>query len=88
MPTLDEEQAAAGFHGGSRNTINYCVVCHTDQRKYGRTEAQFNASNVFTTTTYKLYGYGVGSARSFLHKVHLGEILAMKNYNYGGVDVQ
>ena len=85
LPDLSAEAAPAGFHGGSRNDINYCVVCHTDQRKYGQTEASFDATNTFTTSTYKLYGYAVGNARSYLHKVHLGEILAMKNYNYAGV---
>jgi hypothetical protein len=38
-PGDDPDSSAAGFHGGSRNETKYCVVCHTEQRKYGRTEA-------------------------------------------------
>ena len=38
-PGRRRESSAAGFHGGSRNDTQYCVVCHTDQRKYGQTEA-------------------------------------------------
>ena len=44
FPGDNPESSAAGFHGGSRNEIRYCVVCHTEQRKYGRTEATIDAS--------------------------------------------
>ena len=39
IPGDNPEASGAGFHGGSRNEVRYCVVCHTEQRKYGRTEA-------------------------------------------------
>jgi OmcA/MtrC family decaheme c-type cytochrome len=85
IPGLSESADSAGFHGGSRNDTQFCVVCHTEQRKYGRTEAAFNASNTFTTTTYKLYGHAVGNFPNFIHKIHQSGMLAMKNYDYGGV---
>ena len=89
IPGGNSDAQVAAFHGGGRNTIQYCVICHTEQRKYGRTEATFDSTNTFTpvgsASTYKLYGWAIGNARSFLHKVHLGEMLAMKGYNYGGV---
>jgi OmcA/MtrC family decaheme c-type cytochrome len=89
LPGISAENDVAQFHGGGRNTIQYCVICHTNQRKYGRTEATFNTTSTartFTSTTYRLYDYGVGTARSFLHKVHLGEVLAMQKYNYANVE--
>ena len=35
------------FHSGSRYDPKYCVVCHTDQRKYGRTNSA-SVGGVFT----------------------------------------
>jgi hypothetical protein len=89
LPGISEEADSAAFHGGSRNNIQYCVICHTDQRKYGRTEATFTTTataRTFNSTTYRLYDVGIGNSLSFLHKVHLGEVLAMQKYNYGGVE--
>src|SRR4029078_4943341 len=31
VPGLSEAEDSAGFHGGSRNNVQYCAVCHTDQ---------------------------------------------------------
>ncbi|MBI5259887.1 MAG: OmcA/MtrC family decaheme c-type cytochrome [Burkholderiales bacterium] len=86
IPGDSAQDSAASFHGGSRNEVRYCVVCHTDQRRYGRTEATVNtATNTFTSTTYVVDGRTVGNLPNFIHKVHLGGILAKKNYDYGGV---
>ena len=51
IPGLSEAEAAAGFHGGSRNETQYCVVCHTDQRRYGQTEATFTSNGAIRTFT-------------------------------------
>ncbi len=40
IPGDNPESSGAGFHGGNRNDTHYCVVCHTEQRKYGRTEGR------------------------------------------------
>jgi OmcA/MtrC family decaheme c-type cytochrome len=87
IPGGNPESSAAGFHGGSRNEVRYCVVCHTEQRKYGRTEAKLDATtNAFTeTSTYMVDGRAVGNLPNFIHKIHLGVFLAKKNYNYAGV---
>ena len=48
---MSEAEAAAGFHGGSRNETQYCVVCHTDQRRYGQKEATFTSNGAIRTFT-------------------------------------
>lgn len=88
IPGLSEESAAAGFHGGGRNTVQYCVVCHTEQRKYGQTEATATVSGAvktFTSGTTRLDDRAIGNLPNFIHKVHLSSLLANKNYDYGGV---
>jgi OmcA/MtrC family decaheme c-type cytochrome len=85
IPGDDPESSAAGFHGGSRNETRYCVVCHTDQRKYGRTEAKLDATNTFTSTTEKVDGRALGNLPNHIHHIHMGKLLAKKNYNYAGV---
>jgi OmcA/MtrC family decaheme c-type cytochrome len=87
IPGDSEESSAAGFHGGSRNNVQYCVVCHTDQRRYGRTEATYNASTMtFTGSTYVVDGRAVGNLPNMIHKTHLGHKLVKQAYNYGGVE--
>jgi len=77
---------SAGFHGGSRNDVKYCVVCHTEQRRYGRTEAAYNAATLtFTSTTELVDGRSVFNLPNLIHKVHAGKLLAKQNYSAGGV---
>jgi OmcA/MtrC family decaheme c-type cytochrome len=86
IPGDDPESSGAGFHGGNRNDTHYCVVCHTEQRKYGRTEATFDATLTFTTSsTNRLYGRAIGNFPNQIHHIHAGPVLALKPYNYGGV---
>jgi OmcA/MtrC family decaheme c-type cytochrome len=97
IPGGSPEANGAGFHGGSRNDAKYCVVCHTEQRKFGRTEAPFDpttltflsadgGTDVNTTSTYRLYDRALGRFPNFIHHIHGGgTVLALKNYNYAGV---
>jgi len=87
VPGDDPESSGAGFHGGSRNDAQYCVVCHTEQRKYGRTEAPLDAGTLtFTSSsTYRVYDRAIGNFPNQIHHIHAGPVLALKNYNYGGV---
>jgi OmcA/MtrC family decaheme c-type cytochrome len=87
IPGDDPESSGAGFHGGARSETRYCVVCHTEQRKYGRTEAAFDANTLTFTasSTYVVDGRAVGNLPNHIHKIHMGEFLARKKYNYGGV---
>jgi OmcA/MtrC family decaheme c-type cytochrome len=74
------------FHSGSRFDPKYCVVCHTDQRKYGRTNV---TSTDFAfpvgSSTYVADGVTVGNFPVLIHRVHKGEELIKQNYNYAGV---
>ena len=88
IPGATADAAPAGFHGGSRNNVAYCVVCHTDQRKYGQAEATASvqgAVRTFSGNTYKVDGRTIGNLPNFIHKIHAGSLLANKNYNYAGV---
>lgn len=82
---------SASFHGGSRYDPKYCVVCHTDQRKYGRTNSvstnyafPVDSSGV-PLSTYVADGVTVGDFPVLIHRVHKGELLIKQNYNFGGV---
>lgn len=86
IPGDDPESSGAAFHGGARNETRYCVVCHTEQRKYGRTEATIDASTLtFTGSTTVVDGRAVGNLPNHIHKTHMGKHLAKQNYNYAGV---
>ncbi len=78
--------SSASFHGGARNEVRYCVMCHTEQRKYGRTDATLdNATLTFTSATNMVDGRAVGNLSNFVHKLHAGHTLSKQNYNYGGL---
>lgn len=74
-------------HGGRVDT-RYCVVCHTDQRGTGRTEAATDADGNFTARksgTYLVDGRAVGDFPNLIHKTHMGNLLSKANYNYARV---
>ena len=81
--------ASLDFHGGSRNNIEYCVICHTDQRRCGRAEATYDAATrKFSGSTYVVDGRTVGAAMNFIHKVHVATVMTKTGYDYGGVAVR
>jgi OmcA/MtrC family decaheme c-type cytochrome len=88
IPGDDPASSGAGFHGGNRNDTRYCVVCHTEQRKYGRTEATFTAATLTTppiftsSSTYVVDGRALGNFPNHVHHIHMGENLVKQNYNY------
>jgi len=91
IPGLSGAEDAAAFHGGGRNNVQYCAVCHTDQRKYGRAEATATlngAVKTFTPATgnaYKVDGRAIGNLPNLIHKVHASKLLVNKNYDYADV---
>jgi OmcA/MtrC family decaheme c-type cytochrome len=87
IPGDSSESSGAAFHGGARNNVQYCVVCHTEQRKYGRTEANLDAATwTFSGSTNVVDGRAVGNLPNHIHKTHMGEFLVKKSYNYGGLE--
>src|SRR5476649_169588 len=86
FPTASAANSDATFHGGNRNKIEYCVVCHTEQRKYGRPEATVVAGgNYDGLNTYRIHGLAVGNLKQHIHKIHMSENLTKVGYNYGGI---
>jgi len=73
------------LHGGARYDPKFCVTCHTDQRKYGQARVT-STNNVFPAgNTYVADGVTVGDFPVLIHRVHKGEELVKKGYNYAGV---
>jgi len=91
---------SAGFHGGSRYDPRFCVVCHTDQRKFGQPRA-VSTNNSFpaltktvnpttgavsySPTTYVADGVTVGDFPVLIHRIHKGALLVKQNYNFANV---
>lgn len=69
---------------GTRQETRYCVVCHSDQRKYGRAEATTTATG-YSGSTYRINGMAVGNLPVLVHKIHMGEDLAKDGYNFANV---
>lgn len=72
------------FHSGNRQDTRFCVMCHTDQRKYGRTEATTTTTG-YSGSTNRINGKAAGDLPSFIHRLHMGKELTKTGYNYGGV---
>ncbi|WLT32070.1 OmcA/MtrC family decaheme c-type cytochrome [Geothrix sp. PMB-07] len=89
------------FHAGGRQDTRYCVVCHTDQRKYGIKDATVtvtagaaadHSQDTITTIVSgkstesgKFRGRATGDFTSFIHRLHRGEDLAVTGYGYASL---
>ncbi len=84
------------FHAGGRQDTRYCVVCHTDQRKYGVANATVTVTAgaaadhsqdtiAVTGESGKFRGLATGDFTSFIHRLHRGEELDVKGYAYAGL---
>lgn len=73
------------FHGGGRVELQYCNVCHTDQRKYGYAEAAAGTTTTYTGETRKINGGAAGDMTAMAHRIHMGTNLTKTGYSYAGV---
>lgn len=77
-----------GFHGGnatnklpaSRQDTKMCVLCHTDQRKFGRPEATTTATG-YSGTVYRVNGMSTINMAPFVHTLHMGSKLTKTGTN-------
>ncbi len=81
----NECHSKLAFHGGGRVETRYCVVCHTDQRKYGNAEAAAGTTTTYTGSTYKIKGLAQGDMTIMAHRIHMGNELSKTGYNYANV---
>ena len=81
-----------GFHGGnavnkfpaSRQDTKMCVLCHTDQRKFGRVAATPSASG-YTGDVYRVNGQSTINLMPFIHTLHMGEKLTKTGTTLAGI---
>jgi OmcA/MtrC family decaheme c-type cytochrome len=77
---------SSAFHGGSRQDPKYCVMCHTDQRKFGAKVVTSTAGAFDPATSATVFdGVNVANLPVLIHRVHKGSLLVKKGYNFGGV---
>ncbi|WP_243322852.1 OmcA/MtrC family decaheme c-type cytochrome [Geothrix sp. SG200] len=66
-----------------------CVVCHTEQHKYGATESLPATGNVLVPGAYgiftaRLQDRALPNFPNMIHKIHTGELLTYQGYNQFG----
>jgi OmcA/MtrC family decaheme c-type cytochrome len=71
------------YHGGHRVDPKNCVTCHTDQRRYGYTEATRNAAGTaFTSSnTEMVNGTAEFDFDQLIHQIHMGSNLSMAGHD-------
>ena len=84
--------SGAGFHGGLRHDPRYCVVCHSDQMKFGSADAASTivangGTAAFPTPTsstsiLQLNGLGTGNLPAFIHRIHNGTNNYLGNFQF------
>jgi len=84
-----------GFHNtvvagkktaASRQDTRMCVLCHTDQRKWGRVEATTTATG-FSGSVSRVNDQSMTNLPIFIHKLHMGERLTKTGTLIAGIDM-
>lgn len=83
------KMATNNFHGGnemtgagaSRQDPNFCVFCHTDQRKYSVAEMTFTSTNITSASGDRLKGNSIKNIPVWIHKIHMGQRMVLQGYN-------
>lgn len=70
-------------HHATRQDVRYCMICHNEQIKFGLKEAAVDANgNYDGANTNIINGFAVGNFTTFVHKIHMGNRLTKKGYNF------
>jgi len=76
------------IHGGARQDTQFCIACHNDQMKYGKTEATIDPVAKTITNGGKVQGFSTGELVRFIHMIHMGEGMPFVNDFHGYGDVK
>ncbi|HEX7840120.1 MAG TPA: OmcA/MtrC family decaheme c-type cytochrome [Kofleriaceae bacterium] len=82
---------AGEFHAGGRYDTRVCVACHNDQRRFTPLSATtvgdsaISATGTWTGNLAVINGEATLNLPVFIHKIHMGDRLALKGGTYSGV---
>jgi OmcA/MtrC family decaheme c-type cytochrome len=83
---------SGAFHSGTRYDVKTCVACHNDQRRFATPAVDLDAPGTVDATTFAWTGAATlvnGEAYVnfpvFIHKIHMGEELALAGGSYTGI---
>ena len=89
LATCNNCHTVLAYHGGHRTDPKNCVTCHTDQRRFGFTEATRNSLYAFTgptdgqgnIITEQVNGTSEFDFDQLIHQLHMGSNLLMSNHD-------
>jgi OmcA/MtrC family decaheme c-type cytochrome len=82
LATCNNCHSSLAYHGAHRVDARMCVLCHTDQQKFGATEATRNAAGTaFTSATAMVNGTSQLDFPQMVHQIHMGEDLSMAGHD-------
>lgn len=84
------ELGTGEFHGGVRYDIRTCAACHNDQRRFSSTgtvvtEPAIATDGTWTGNAAVINGEAVINLPVFIHKIHMGDKLALTGGTYAGL---